>query len=95
MLVITVISGYSSTFLLIGSKKEQPAVPQPLAEPPEQLPEVPAAVADVPVAPPAALPHTARQETYRCAVCGRVAGGATGTSATQRRKIYKIGGGGL
>ena len=32
--------------------------PLPLAEPPEQLPEVTAAVAEIPVAPPAALPHT-------------------------------------
>ena len=41
-----------------------PPVPLlPLAEPPEQLPEVLAAVADVPVAPPAALPHTAHRGT--------------------------------
>ena len=58
---------------------ELPAAPLPLAEPPEQLPEVPA---DVPGAPPAALPHIARRYVSRRAVCGRAAGGATGTSAT-------------
>ena len=57
-----------------GPLVEQPTAPLSLAEPPEQLPEVPAAVADVPLAPHAALPYTARR--------GTIDRGASGTSAT-------------
>ena len=40
MLVITVISGYSSTFLLIGSKREQRGLNEPAVRPIQPAQEV-------------------------------------------------------